>query len=95
MPSRRSLGKRIRKRRIHEKMVFSLIKDCFELEKKKKVPPLVNGHDIMKYCKLKESPLVGDVLTKIREEQLLGRIVKKKEAIDLAKKIVKRRANGS
>ena len=79
------------KRRLHERMVFNLIEDYFVLKERKKIPPLVNGNDIMKKCSIGESPLVGEILRKVREEQLLGNITTKKEAFALAKDIAVKR----
>lgn len=78
----------MRKRPAQERVLFRLIDDYFALQKKKTVPPLVNGHEIMKKFHLQPSKLVGKILAAIREEQMLGRIESMPEAISVAKEIV-------
>lgn len=47
---------------------------------------LVNGDDIMKYCRLSPGKKIGELLLAVREEQLTKRIRTKKEAFAFLKK---------
>lgn len=77
-----------KKRKKHEKIMFKLIDKYFEERKKKPLPKIVDGYDIMQKFKLKSSPLIGKILKKIREEQALGKISYKAEAYKVAKKVL-------
>ena len=79
-----------KKRRRHEKVMLNLIKKYFDDKKKKPIPKLINGFDIMRRFKIKPSPLVGEILRKIREEQELGNVRNKREAYRLAQMIIKK-----
>lgn len=54
--------------------------------KKKLLPPLIDGNDVMKLLKIKPSKQVGDILMAVREEQLLGNLKNKKSAKEYVKK---------
>ncbi|MCD6228011.1 MAG: CCA tRNA nucleotidyltransferase [Candidatus Omnitrophica bacterium] len=73
------------KRLIHERVMFKLIDFYFNERKKKPLPKVVDGFDIMKKFSLAPSPLVGEILAKIREEQALGNVKNKREAYRVAK----------
>jgi len=79
----------MRKRPAQERVLFKLIESYFALQKKKTIPPLVNGHDIMKKFRLQPSKLVGKLLSAIREEQMLGRITNADQAYRVARSILK------
>jgi len=78
-----------KKRKRHERIMLSLIDDYLLSQKRKPLPKLVDGYNIMNKLNLTPGPLVGQILKKIREEQALGKISVKKEAFELAKKIVR------
>ncbi|MCM8773195.1 MAG: HD domain-containing protein [Candidatus Omnitrophica bacterium] len=77
-----------KKRVKHERVMFSLIKNYFQDKKKKPLPKLVDGYEIMRKFKISPSPLVGKILKRIREEQTLGKISSKQEAYSIAEKII-------
>jgi tRNA nucleotidyltransferase/poly(A) polymerase len=77
-----------KRRRRHERVMFNLIDYYFEEKKKKPLPKIVNGYDIMRRFKISPSPLIGEILKKIKEEQALGRVSSKKDAYRVAKKII-------
>ncbi len=79
------------KRKAHEKIMLSLVDDYFLAKRKKPLPKLINGHDIMRKFKLKPSSLIGEILLKVKEEQELGKISNKAEAYKLAKKRIGRK----
>jgi len=71
----------------------SIIKQINTLKKitaKKKTLPkvIINGHEIMKYFKLKSGPAIGKLLDILREEQLKGKIKTKQQAYAWLKKHV-------
>jgi poly(A) polymerase len=78
----------MKKRPAQERVLFRLIEDYFALQKKKTIPPIVNGHDIMKKFHLQPSKLVGKILNAIREEQLLGKISSRLQAFNIAEKLI-------
>ncbi|MBI1893516.1 MAG: hypothetical protein HYS14_05330, partial [Candidatus Rokubacteria bacterium] len=47
-----------------------------------RVPPLVNGHDIMAAFSLTPGPLVGRLLAEVREAQGLGLVTTKADALE-------------
>ncbi|MFO8053425.1 MAG: HD domain-containing protein [Candidatus Omnitrophota bacterium] len=75
------------KRKRHEKIMLKLIKDHFIEKKKKPIPKIIDGYDLMKQFKIKKGPLIGQILTKIKELQAVGKIKKKSEALMAAEKI--------
>ncbi|RKY45076.1 MAG: hypothetical protein DRP80_00560 [Candidatus Omnitrophota bacterium] len=79
------------RRRSHERVIFSLIRDYFKKLKEKPLKKLVNGYDLMKRLKISPSPLIGELLRKISEKQSLGQIKTKKEALDWAIKYVRKK----
>lgn len=88
---RTSRGEKIK----HEKVMLALLDEYFEGKKKKPLPRLLNGFDIMKKFHLEPSPLVGDILRAVHEEQALGKCTAKKDAYVLARKIMdKKRKKG-
>ncbi len=78
------------KRKSHEKVMLKLVEDFFVAKKKKPIPKIINGHDIMDYFKIKSGPLIGEALGKVRELQALGKIKKKKEALAQVGKMLER-----
>lgn len=80
------------RRKQHEKIMLKLLEDYFSQKKKKPLPKIINGHDIMTCLGLGSGPLVGKILDKIREMQMLGKIEKKSEALNAAKKILTQKA---
>jgi poly(A) polymerase len=87
---RATLGKLVdlRKRAVHERILFKLIEDYFASKQKKEIIPLIRGDEIMKKFHIPESVLVGKVLKKIREEQAIGNISTKAEAYKQARKVI-------
>ncbi len=77
-----------KKRRRHEKIMLGLVDKYFEDKKKKPLPKLIDGYDIMKKFKVAASPLVGKILRKVKEEQALGKISTKAQAYQTAKTIL-------
>jgi len=78
-----------RKRKRHERVMLGLVDFYLSEKKKKPLPKLVNGDDIMHRFKLDQGKLVGRILEKITEEQNVGRIRNKTEAYALAKRVIK------
>jgi putative nucleotidyltransferase with HDIG domain len=70
----------------HERIVLDLIKEYFREKKKKKLPRLITGDDLIKKFKLQPSPLIGKILSEIDELQAIGKIKTKKEALEAARK---------
>jgi len=77
------------KRKRHERIMLKLIDHYFEEKKKKPLPKLLDGYDVMKKFNLKPSVLIGEILKKIKEEQVLGKVKTKKDAYTVAKKVIK------
>ncbi|MCF7869513.1 MAG: HD domain-containing protein [Candidatus Omnitrophica bacterium] len=80
------------KRKRHEKIMLKLIKDHFIEKKKKPMPKIIDGYDLMKHFKIKRGPLIGQILNKIKELQVMGKISKKSEALAAAEKIYAKKA---
>ena len=60
----------------------------FYLEKRdtmKPLPKLIDGNEVMQIKKIKQSPLLGEILNALKEAQLNGDINTKEEAIDFVK----------
>jgi tRNA nucleotidyltransferase/poly(A) polymerase len=78
-----------RVRRGRRDPVFRSIKRMLEryfLERKRVSPPkIIDGRRLMKALKLKEGPLIGELLEKIREAQAAGRVKTTEEALALVK----------
>ena len=79
-----------KKRVIHERIMFNLLKDYFRQKTDKPLKKIVDGYDIMGKFNLPPSPVVGKILKKIREEQALGNISTKKKAYGIARDIINR-----
>jgi len=77
-----------KRRKKHEKIMLNLLDIHLKELKKKPLPKLVSGYDIMKKLKIGSGPLIGKILKKIKEEQALGRISTKAEALMKAEKII-------
>ncbi|MDD4954986.1 MAG: HD domain-containing protein [Candidatus Omnitrophica bacterium] len=77
------------KRKRHERIMLGLIDHYFEEKKKKPLPKLIDGYDVMKKFNLKPSALVGEILKKVKEEQVLGKITTKSGAYAVAQKLIK------
>jgi hypothetical protein len=60
----------------------------FKDKKKKPLPKIVNGYDIMKKFNLKPGVLIGEILKRVKEEQTLGKVKTKSDAYRVAKRIV-------
>jgi poly(A) polymerase len=75
------------KRKRHERIMLKLVKDYFIEKKKKPIPKIIDGYDLIKHFKIKRGPLIGKILNKIRELQAMGKINKKSEALMVAEKI--------
>jgi poly(A) polymerase len=78
------------KRKRHEKIMFGLIDEYFLEKKKKPLPKIVDGHDIMRKFKIGSGPVIGVILKKIKEEQALGKLKNKSDAYRLAKAIIRK-----
>ncbi|MEI8349748.1 MAG: HD domain-containing protein [Candidatus Omnitrophota bacterium] len=78
------------KRKRHEKVMFGLMNGYFTNKKKKPLPRLVDGYDVMRKFNITPSPLVGKILKKIKEEQVLGKVKNKNQAYLVAKDLVKK-----
>jgi tRNA nucleotidyltransferase/poly(A) polymerase len=61
-----------------------------ELKPREMEPPILSGHDIMKYFDLSPGPTVGKLLKTLTELQWEGRLNSKKEALDQAAELLKR-----
>lgn len=60
----------------------------FYLDKKdsiKPLPKLIDGFEVMKIRKIKQSPLLGDILNALHEEQINGNINTKDDAVNFVK----------
>ena len=57
--------------------------------------PLLNGNDIQKELKIKPSPIIKSILSKIEESRVLGTINTRSEAIQLAKKLALKYTEGN
>ena len=51
----------------------------------KPLPKLLDGFDVMKIKGIKQSPLLGEILTALHEEQISGNINTKEEALIFVK----------
>ncbi|MFA5410585.1 MAG: HD domain-containing protein [Candidatus Omnitrophota bacterium] len=71
----------------HEKIVLTLIKEYFREKKKRKLPRLITGDDLIRKFKLQPSPLIGKILSEIEELQAIGKIKTKKQALERAGKL--------
>ncbi len=76
------------KRKRHERIMLKLIDHYFEEKKKKPLPKLIDGYDVMRKFNLKPCVLIGEVLKKVKEEQALGKVKTKSDAYRVAKGIV-------
>jgi poly(A) polymerase len=59
-----------------------------EYFRRKAVPPLLRGRDLLEELSLEEGPLVGRILSEIEEAQLRGEVETRGEALALARKLV-------
>jgi len=78
------------RRRRHERIMLKILFEHIEEQKKKPLPKLVDGNDIMKKYRLASGPLVGLILKKINEAQVLGKITTKSQAYRIARHIVRK-----
>ncbi|MCF7870517.1 MAG: HD domain-containing protein [Candidatus Omnitrophica bacterium] len=78
------------KRKRHEKVMLKLVESYFAEKKKKPVPRIIDGWDLINRLGVKEGPEVGKILAKIKELQALGKVNKKSEALEAAKDILKK-----
>jgi poly(A) polymerase len=77
-----------KKRKRHERIMLKLVDKYFKDKKKKPLPKIVNGYDIMKKFNLKPGVLIGEILKRVKEEQTLGKVKTKSDAYRVAKRIV-------
>ena len=77
-----------KKRKHHETVMLDLVDKYFADKKKKPLPRIIDGHNIMSKFKIPSGPLIGVILKKIKEEQALGKISNKQEALKKAKQII-------
>ena len=73
----------------HEEVVKGLIREYFRNKRKKKLPRLITGDDLINKFKLEPSPLIGKVLREIEESQAIGKIKTKKEALKKASEFIR------
>ncbi len=68
---------------------YKKIKAAWKSAQKKfpKIPKLVSGKEVIKWCKIKEGPKVGKVLAKVKERQLAGKITTKTQARQYVKNL--------
>lgn len=78
-------------RKHHEDVCLGLAREFFRKAKEKKLPPLVNGYDIMRHLKAPPGPLIGKILEEINEAQAAGELKTKAGALELAGKFHKGR----
>ena len=76
-----------RRRRKHEKVIFSLVEGYLHKKSEKPLKKLINGFDVMRKLKIHPSPVVGSILKKIDELYALNKINTKKQALELIPKI--------
>lgn len=76
-------------RKHHEDVCLSLIKEFFSRSKKKELPRLINGYDVMRQGRILPGPLIGKILSKVEEAQAIGEVKTKSQALALANKIIK------
>ena len=69
--------------------MFNLIDHYLEEKKKKPLPKLIDGYDVMKKFNLAPGALIGEILKKVKEEQALSKVKTKSDAYRVAKRIVK------
>jgi len=74
-------------RQRHEELVKNLTKEYFKLQKKKKIPRLITGDDLIKTLRLTPSPLFAKILKEIEELQATAEITTKKQALAIARKL--------
>jgi poly(A) polymerase len=60
------------------------------LKPRELAPPLVDGHDLMKYLHLSPGPMVGKLVNALAELQWEGRIGTKQEALEQAARLLKK-----
>ncbi len=77
-----------KKRKRHEEIMLDLVDKYFGDKKKKPLPRLIDGHNIMRKFKIPSGLLVGVILQKVKEEQVLGKISTKQEALKRAREII-------
>lgn len=76
-------------RKHHEQVCLDLAKEYFRRRKEKKLPKLINGHELMKVLKLESGPLIGKILLEIEEAQAAVEVKTKAQALALARDMVK------
>lgn len=82
-------------RKNHEEVCLGLVKEFFRRRKEKRLPRLINGHDLIRHLKLSSGPLIGDILLLIEEAQAMGEIKTKQQALKMARKLVNKKKGGS
>ena len=76
-------------RKHHEDVCLGLAKEFFRRSKKKELPKLINGDDLIRNFRLSPGPLIGKILEEVKEAQGAGEIETKAQALELAKEFAK------
>ena len=77
-------------RRKHERVVFALIKQYFDLLKQKPFKRLINGDDLIKKLKLSPGPIFSTLLNAIEEMQVEGKVKSKAQALAFLRGLIKK-----
>jgi tRNA nucleotidyltransferase/poly(A) polymerase len=77
----------------HLKKLFKRLEKLAVIINKRPRSSLLTGRDIIKEFKLKEGPIIGELLTSLREAELSGKVSNKKQAFAHIKKVIKHAKN--
>lgn len=77
-------------RKHHEEVCLGLAEEFFRRAKKKELPRLINGDDLIRKFRLSPGPLIGKILEELREAQGAGEIGTRAQAMELAGEFIKR-----
>ena len=75
----------------HCRIAGMVIERMKEIEKSKKEPSLINGHDLLDNFKLTPGPVIKAVLETVAEAQAIGEIATRDQALDFARNIIEKR----
>ena len=75
------------------KKLFKRLEKLAVIINKRPRSSLLTGRDIIKEFKLKEGPIIGELLTSLREAELSGKVSNKKQAFAHIKKVIKHAKN--
>ncbi|MDD5121872.1 MAG: HD domain-containing protein [Dehalococcoidales bacterium] len=75
----------------HCRIAGMVIDRMKEIEKSKKEPSLINGHDLLDNFKLTPGPVIKAVLETVAEAQAIGEIATRDQALDFARNIIEKR----